>query len=567
MLQDHKRNHGDPPNDVEEAILLIKALRRNTMSKLTYADARRFQDLCVDLFPGVTVKDIEYAELEIHIREAMEEMKLKRIDTQIAKRLQFHEACNQRMGVNVVGPSGCGKSTIGRVLENAYKRQHKKYVVHIMNPKSITRVRLLGHMDHDTREWFDGVLTASARKVIKEPAGTHNWIICDGDIDPESVEALNNVLDSNRLLTMPNSKRIQFGTNVNFIFEADNLRFASPGTISRLSVIFFSEEDDDVKPIVGSWIAQQPLECQGSLATWFDSFFHRALDWIYKGPGGGQLATKTTTLGMVQNVLEHIVPRQKKDIGEDKKFVIAKTYFLLAVCRGFAGNLPADLRHTFVRKVCKWAGESLPDSNNPLNLQLSDGQLVRYEEGIGGTNVTFQAVRRSVVLPPLVQAGCVLQNMDLFKTWLADEQPIIVSGLEGCGKNLLIRHSIRRLQDEFDLTFNVSVLHCNARTSSKDVLQKLRQDLVPLSRMVQWRLRNRDVGVKNCLPGFTLSGGVKCGRTQNLFLWGLSQCVRLEVAVCLLKCREHRVLQKRCSSRAMSHTHATQDTSLVDSRL
>ena len=166
---------------------------------------------------------------------------------------------------------------------------------------------------------------------------------------------------------------------------------------------------------------------------------------------------------------------QKKDIGEDEEFVIARTDFFLAVCRGFAGNLAADLRHTCFREVCKWAGESLPDSNNPLNLQLSDGQLVRYEDGIGGTNVTFEAVKRSFVLPPLVQAGCVLQNMDLFKTWLADEQPIIVSGPEGCGKNLLIRHSISRLQDEFDLTFNVAVLHCNARTSSKDVLQKLRQ--------------------------------------------------------------------------------------------
>ena len=164
------------------------------------------------------------------------------------------------------------------MLENACKRQHKKYVVHIMNSKSMARVRLLGHMDHDTREWFDGVLTTSARKVIKEPADTHNWIICDGDIDPEWVEALNSVLDDNRLLTMPNGERIQFGTNVNFIFETDNHRFASLATISRLSVIFLSEEHVDVKPMIASWIEQQPPECQGSLATWFDSIFHRALD-------------------------------------------------------------------------------------------------------------------------------------------------------------------------------------------------------------------------------------------------------------------------------------------------
>ena len=58
--------------------------------------------------------------------------------------------------------------------------------------------------------------------------------------------------------------------------------------------------------------------------------------------------------------------------------------------------------------------------------------------------------------------------MDLFKTWLADEQPINVSDPEGCGKNLMIRHSMSR-------TFNVAVLHSNAQKSSKDVLQKLRQ--------------------------------------------------------------------------------------------
>ena len=113
------------------------------------------------------------------------------------------------------------------------------------------------------------------------------------------------------------------------------------------------------------------------------------------------------------------------------------------------------------------------DSNNRLNLQLSDGLLVRYKDGIGGTNVTFEASKRSFGLPPLMQI--VPQNMDLFKTWFAVEQPIIVSDPEGCGRNLMIRHSISRLHDELDRTFSVAVLHYNTQKSSKDVLQKLRQ--------------------------------------------------------------------------------------------
>lgn len=54
-------------------------------------------------------------------------------------------------------------------------------------------------MDMDSREWSDGVITMAARQVIKDTS-VHTWIVCDGDIDPEWIEALNSVLDDNRLV-------------------------------------------------------------------------------------------------------------------------------------------------------------------------------------------------------------------------------------------------------------------------------------------------------------------------------------------------------------------------------
>ena len=98
--------------------------------------------------------------------------------------------------------------------------------------------QLLGHIDIDTREWSDGVLTNAARQVVREPLEVQSWIICDGDIDPEWIESLNSVLDDNRLLTMPSGERIQFGPNVNFLFETHDLSSASPATISRMGMIF-----------------------------------------------------------------------------------------------------------------------------------------------------------------------------------------------------------------------------------------------------------------------------------------------------------------------------------------
>lgn len=37
---------------------------------------------------------------------------------------------------------------------------------------------------------------------------------------------------------MPSGERIQFGNNVNFIFETTDLSFASPATISRMGMIY-----------------------------------------------------------------------------------------------------------------------------------------------------------------------------------------------------------------------------------------------------------------------------------------------------------------------------------------
>ena len=150
-----------------EAVLLIKAVRINTLSKLTYADCEKFLALLSNMFPGVQAHDILYADLKGAIEEALKELKLLEVKSQVDKMLQFHEATRQRMGVVIVGPSGCGKSTILRVLKRAYEKLNSPLVEYFMNPKSMPRTQLLGYMDHDTREWFDGVLTRAARSVIK----------------------------------------------------------------------------------------------------------------------------------------------------------------------------------------------------------------------------------------------------------------------------------------------------------------------------------------------------------------------------------------------------------------
>jgi len=160
------------------------------------------------MFPSIKSEDIAYEQLTAAVRQTISDMKLQEIEKQIMKIQQFYEATKQRMGVIIVGPSGCGKTTIWKILKSAYEKMNVNIVTHVMNPKSMPREQLLGHMNHDTREFNDGVLTLSSRNVVKESNDTICWIICDGDVDPEWIESLNSVMDDNHLLTLPNGERI-----------------------------------------------------------------------------------------------------------------------------------------------------------------------------------------------------------------------------------------------------------------------------------------------------------------------------------------------------------------------
>ena len=108
--------------------------------------------------------------------------------------------------------------------------------------------------------------------------------MCDGDIDPEWVESLNSVLDDNRLLTMPNGERLQFAKNVNFVFETDHLKYASPATITRNGMIFLSEEDVRVKAVVDTWINQCPEQMQLDLSAWFTDYFYPSFEKLERMP-------------------------------------------------------------------------------------------------------------------------------------------------------------------------------------------------------------------------------------------------------------------------------------------
>lgn len=183
-----------------EMRLAVSALRLNTMSKLTANDCKRFDMLIEYVFAGASIDEQPNDDLKLSVAQAFVQLNLQYNDQQMEKCLQLFEQLQKRMGVVVLGPPGCGKSTIIAVLKQAILNSGQVIKSHTIAPKSMNRIQLLGRLDPDTRQWNDGVLTATAVLVNDESADVTSWIVCDGDVDPDWIEALNSVLDDNKLL-------------------------------------------------------------------------------------------------------------------------------------------------------------------------------------------------------------------------------------------------------------------------------------------------------------------------------------------------------------------------------
>ncbi|KAJ3130163.1 Cytoplasmic dynein 2 heavy chain 1 [Nowakowskiella sp. JEL0407] len=456
MLQEERKFKSLSIGD--ESAILVRAFKVNTLSKLTFADSKRFKELMDDIFPDLKDDTVDNSEFFQAMQETCTALKLEFSHHIAEKSYQFYQACKQKTGVVIVGPSGSGKSSLINIVKSTCIKLGQKIVCHTVNPKSIDRKALLGYMDIDTREWFDGVLTFASREAVKQPQDVTTWIVCDGDVDPEWIESLNSVLDDNRLLTMPNGERIQFGRNINFIFETDSLKYASPATVSRMGMIYLSEETLDLKLLIKSKVSHFPPERQSSLSSWIDEFFFKSIDYIYQNC---EFVIPSTKTGLVLNGFSQLHE------------VSSRLSFLFSLVRGLGANLQVESRINFANELIKWAGETgPPEPKKILDFFVNkNDRLEKYQlkEPLINDLSQYQDPEKIAVVETLD----VKRAMDVLMPWIMNSQPILLVGPDGSGKNMILRHCFGKLRG-----VSISTIHCSAQTRSLHVLQRLAQNCI-----------------------------------------------------------------------------------------
>eukprot|EP00937_MAST-01D_sp_MAST-1D-sp2_P000239 g239.t1 len=261
--------------EADEEMLLMTTLRDMNLSKMVADDTPLFLSLLKDLFPNVhDTSGAGSAQTVMNAaKRKAESMKLLPHPSWMLKVNQLYDTTLVRHGIMLVGPPGAGKSEIFTTLRGALQEttgiSHKQVM---MNPKAIRAEEMFGETDKMSGEWVDGIFAAIWARCNDRTRTDKVWIVCDGPVDAVWIENLNTVLDDNKLLTLANGDRIAMTDNVKLMFEVEDLRNASPATVSRAGIIYVSSSDLDWEPVAQAWLAKRPEEQQGPLRQCFELY-------------------------------------------------------------------------------------------------------------------------------------------------------------------------------------------------------------------------------------------------------------------------------------------------------
>ncbi|XP_075048644.1 cytoplasmic dynein 1 heavy chain 1 isoform X1 [Mixophyes fleayi] len=490
---------GEVAENLPEQEILIQSVCETMVPKLVAEDIPLLFSLLSDVFPGVQYHRGEMTALREELKKVCQEMYLTYGDGEdvgsmwVEKVLQLYQITQINHGLMMVGPSGSGKTMAWRVLLKALERlEGVEGVSHIIDPKAISKDHLYGTLDPNTREWTDGLFTHVLRKIIDNVRGElqkRQWIIFDGDVDPEWVENLNSVLDDNKLLTLPNGERLSLPPNVRIMFEVQDLKYATLATVSRCGMVWFSEDVLSTDMIFNNFLARMRsipldegedeaqrmrkgkedegeesaspmLQIQRDAATVLQPYFTssglviKALEHAFKLEHIMDL-TRLRCLGSLFSMLHQACrniaqydanhPDFQMQIDQLERYI--QRYLIYAVLWSFSGDGRLKMRAELGEYIRRVTTIPLPMAPNIpiIDYEVSiSGEWVPWQCKVPQIEVETHKVAAPDVVVPTLDT---VRHEALLYTWLAEHKPLVLCGPPGSGKTMTLFSALRALPD------------------------------------------------------------------------------------------------------------------------
>ena len=333
----------------------------------------------------------------------------------------------------------------------------------------------------------------------------------DGDVDPEWVENLNSLLDDNKILTLPTGERLAMPDNVRIIFEVKDLKFATPATVSRCGMVWFSESSNSLPMIFENYllnldnvpldeqekevydrklnaakeagrerlephetesmvglevqrevvgIMRRFLEGSQGLATmaydYASSSPHHIMEWT-------RLQSLNSFFALLNKGVRNVIEHNSLHSDFPLRGSVLEKYFsnrmLYSLLWGFGGSLPLRKREEYGEHLAsifsgetpKCGGDKPPLLDYRVSMETGEWGLWRDEVPI--LDVMPHQVGSPDIVIPTVDTT---RHVEVLGSWLADRRPVLLCGPPGSGKSMTLTSVLRSLPDVEMVTLNFS---------------------------------------------------------------------------------------------------------------
>ncbi|KAJ1491170.1 P-loop containing dynein motor region D3-domain-containing protein, partial [Baffinella frigidus] len=288
------------------------------------------------------------------------------------------------------------------------------------------------------------------------------------------------VMDDNKTLTLASNERIPLTPPMRLLLEIENMREASPATVSRGGVIFMNDTDVGWAPFVASWIANREYETErGMLQKLFEAYVGKTFEWMRKN---SVTIVPLPDINKVQHlcyILEGILGNgdnfagQCKTMGGESAQQLIESYFVYGCVWAIGGGTFSDKQNDYRKAFDRfWRDEfktiRFPEEGTIFEYAVSEDEFpLKIENEVlsspftpWGSRVVDYAHDQTMIYGNIYVATMETQRLThLLDLLMPNKHACMFVGGAGTGKTTIVFDKLRSLDVDVYSNLNIN-LNC-----------------------------------------------------------------------------------------------------------